>query len=179
MQLRKVEVIPYQREWILLYKEEKQRILKIMEPDQIVIHHIGSTSVHGLSAKPIIDILAEVNDIKIIDLLTPELVQVGYSSKGENSIKGRRFFIKSNEIGERLYHLHAFQKGSPEINRHLVFRDYLRMHPKEAQRYAKIKETAAKKFPFDIEAYMDFKNPIIKELEQEAKNWSNKREESR
>lgn len=171
MAVRKVVVVPYRNEWVELFNKGKQEIIEIVQPNEIVIHHIGSTSVSGLSAKPIIDILAEVDDIRTLDQLTPSFENEGYIGKGENGISGRRYFIKNDLCGERLYHIHAFEKGNLEIERHLVFRDYLRKHPDEAERYAEIKITAASKFPNDIESYIDFKDPIIKELEQKALLW--------
>ncbi|MDP4083788.1 MAG: GrpB family protein [Bacillota bacterium] len=172
---RKVEVVPYREEWEKMFRDETQKLLQIPGAEYIVFNHIGSTSVPGLNAKPIIDLLAEANEIKTFDKLTPVFEEMGYKAKGENGIPGRRYFAKLNEKGEHLFHLHTFQKGNPEIRRHLIFRDFLRENPLEAARYAKIKETAAKTFPFDIESYMNVKNPIIQELEQKASKWEGSR----
>jgi GrpB-like predicted nucleotidyltransferase (UPF0157 family) len=172
MTRRKVEVVPYSPNWEDLFNREQALLKALFGKSQVSIYHIGSTSVPGLSAKPIIDVLIEAENLELIDLVTEEIENAGYESKGENGIAGRRFFQKSNENGVRLYHVHAFEKGNPEIERHLVFRDYLRTHPEQAAKYAEVKQQAAARNPYDIEAYMIEKEPIIKELEQQAYKWS-------
>lgn len=171
MNKRKVEVVPYLFEWKDLFKNEQAHLRHIFSQGEIKIHHIGSTSVPGLSAKPIIDILIEVESLAVIDSAMPALEKAGYQAKGENGIPGRRYFKKNNENGIRLFHVHAFAKGSPEIYRHLVFRDYLQAHPDEARKYGSIKERAAAGNPNDIGSYIHEKTPVIKELENRATEW--------
>ena len=167
---REVEVFPYSPEWENSFNRELALIKELFGKNEVGIYHIGSTSVPGLSAKPIIDVLIEVETLRMMDLVTQDMERAGYEAKGENGIAGRRFFQKSKN-GVRLYHVHAFKKGNPEIERHLVFRDYLRTHPEKAAKYAKVKQQAAARNPYDIETYMIEKEPIIKELEQEALRW--------
>ena len=171
MSKRKVEVVPYHPRWLVLFKEEEALLGKWFHEDEVLIHHIGSTSVPGLSAKPIIDVLLETVSIKLIDEATPMFEEAGYESKGENGIPGRRYFQKVDKQGNHLYHVHAFEKGNPEVQRHLVFRDYLRAHSEQAKKYGEIKEKAAAKHPDNIEAYMDEKDPYIKLIEQQAYVW--------
>lgn len=171
MTKRRVEVVPYHSEWKDLFEKEKQLLATIFQPHVVDIHHIGSTSVPGLSAKPIIDILLAADKLAEVDQATPQIEDVGYEAKGENGIPGRRYFQKSDENGIRKVHLHAYEKGNPELHRHLVFRDYLREHPEEANRYAEVKERAAKMFEYDIESYIAEKSSLVKELEQKALQW--------
>lgn len=171
MTRRRVEVIPYQEEWKQLFENEKECLKNIFHPINVDIHHIGSTSVPGLSAKPIIDILLAADKLADIDQTTAQIVAAGYQAKGENGIPGRRYFQKSDKNGTRKVHLHAFEQGSHELHRHLVFRDYLIEHPEEAKKYAAIKEKAAGKYEFDIESYIAEKSPLVKELEQKALQW--------
>jgi len=171
MTRRRVEVVPYHSEWKDLFDKEKQLLSYIFPPLFADIYHIGSTSVPGLSAKPIIDILLAADKLADVEEATPQIVAAGYEAKGENGIPGRRYFQKSDEDGVRKVHLHAYEKGNLELHRHLVFRDYLREHPKEAKRYAEVKIKAAKKFEYDIESYIAEKSPIVKELEQKALQW--------
>lgn len=168
---RKVEVIPYQEDWEKCFQVEKDLLITSLPQHEVSIHHIGSTSVPGLAAKPIIDILAASNSLGVFEEITPNLEKLGYESRGENGIPGRRYFIKVTPTGDRLVHLHAYQKGNPDIERHLVFRDYLRLHPEQASLYGNIKLEAAKNFSWDIESYIAYKEPIIKELEQKAIEW--------
>jgi len=171
MTRRRVEVVPYNPEWKTLFEKEKQVLESIFEPAKIEIHHIGSTSVPGLSAKPIIDIMLAADILEQVEKATPAIEAAGYESKGENGIPGRRYFQKHDESGIRKVHLHSFEKGSHQLYRHLVFRDYLRAHPSEASKYAAVKETAAQKFEYDIESYIAEKSPTVKELEQKAMQW--------
>lgn len=172
---RKVEVVPYNPSWAALFEKESELIMSLFKPEHLTLHHIGSTSVPNLSAKPIIDILGEVDRLELFDELTPKLDEMNYMAKGENGMKGRRYFYKVTERGSanRTVHLHVFQKGNPEIKRHLLFRDYLRSHPAAVQKYAAIKEKAARLYPEDIDSYMAMKDPVIKNLEAEAIEWGN------
>jgi GrpB-like predicted nucleotidyltransferase (UPF0157 family) len=169
--VRKVEVLPYNYKWPLLYATEAKLITHILGTEMVGIHHIGSTSVPGLQAKPIIDILAEVRDIEKLDELNAGMTMAGYTPRGEYGIPGRRYFFKGSEEMHS-HHLHAFQAGHAEISRHLFFRDYLRSHPEEARQYASLKESLAVRFPCDIEAYMNGKDVFIKELDRRAAAWS-------
>ncbi|MFE8702589.1 GrpB family protein [Cytobacillus sp. FJAT-54145] len=169
---KKVEVLPYNKDWKNAFNNEHVELLKIFG-DKVIFHHIGSTSIEGLCAKPIIDILAEAEELEIYEQHTHQLEQKGYIAKGEFGIPGRRYFSKpkNGEIEDLPVHLHAFQKGSHEITRHLLFRDYLRAHPELAKQYGQVKQEAAKKFPTDIQSYMKEKDSIIKEFERKALIW--------
>ncbi|MDZ5471122.1 GrpB family protein (plasmid) [Bacillus sp. 31A1R] len=171
---RIVEVVPYTKEWKRLYENAEIELKNVFRTTDVTFHHIGSTSVEGLSAKPIIDILAEAADINLFDKHSPELEQIGYFGKGENGIPGRRYFhkVKDGNEAHRLVHLHAFEKGNPEINRHLIFRDFLRAHPEARNEYSEVKERAAKMYRESIDDYIEAKTPIIQELEKKALIWS-------
>ena len=169
--MRKVEVVPYDPAWPLLFEAEAKLLTRMLEREMVRIHHIGSTSVPGLPAKPIIDMLAEVHNIKALDGMNERMTSAGYTPMGEYGIAGRRYFFKGS-LDLHTHHMHAFQEGHPEIARHLLFRNYLRSHPEEAREYACLKESLAARFPTDIEAYMDGKDTFIKELDRRAAVWS-------
>ncbi|WP_245243456.1 GrpB family protein [Mesobacillus selenatarsenatis] len=171
MTRRRVEVVPYNPEWETLFEKEKQLLESIFNGGEVEIHHIGSTSVPGLSAKPIIDIMLAADILEQVDKATTAIEAAGYEAKGENGIPGRRYFQKHDENGIRKVHLHSFEKGSHQLHRHLVFRNYLRAHPSEASKYAEVKEKAALKYEYDIDSYIAEKSPIVKELEQKAMLW--------
>ncbi|WP_456274151.1 GrpB family protein [Bacillus sp. AK031] len=168
---RKVEVTPYNPLWKEQFLHEKKRLNKVFQRDNAIIHHIGSTSVEGLAAKPIIDFLIEVPDISTADERTPELETLGYEAKGENGIPNRRYFFMENEQGIRLFHVHIFPSGSEEVMRHLVFRDYLRTFKDEAEKYGRIKSDLAAKHPTNINAYIEGKNNFVQEMEKRAMEW--------
>lgn len=165
--------MPYDPWWPSLFSAEAERLRAIFVTHLVAIHHIGSTAVPGLSAKPVIDILPVVSDITQVDGLNEALQNLGYSPKGEAGLPGRRFFLKPAE-DFRTHHVHCFQTGNPEIERHLAFRDYLISHPDEARTYGQIKETLAQQFPHDIQGYMDGKDAFIKNLENKALVWYTK-----
>jgi len=168
--MRKVEVVPYNPAWPFLFEAEAELLSVIFGAELVHIHHIGSTSIPGLQAKPIIDMLAEVRDIEKIDSLNSDMIAVGYTPKGEYGIPGRRYFFKGSEE-KHSHHLHAFQSGNTEVARHLLFRDYLRSHQQEVRQYASLKVSLAARFPGDIEAYMQGKDAFIKETDRLAALW--------
>jgi GrpB-like predicted nucleotidyltransferase (UPF0157 family) len=168
---RKVEVTPYNPQWKNQFQSEKERLQKVFHGNQAVIHHIGSTSVEGLAAKPIIDFLIVVSDIEVADDKMKELEDLGYVGRGENGIPDRRYFFLENEDGKRLYHVHIFPSGSEDIERHLVFRDYLKIFKDEAEKYGRLKMDLAAEFPTDIDAYIQGKNDFVIELEKRAVKW--------
>lgn len=155
--------------WPNMFENEASRIREIFGEELISVHHIGSTSVSGLKAKPIIDIMPVVREIKVVDNYNDKMIAFGYEPMGEFGIPGRRYFRKGGD--NRTHQIHVFQFDSKDVERHLAFRDFLRQHPDEANRYAKLKELLAGRFPNDIVAYSEGKNDFVKELEEKAIKW--------
>lgn len=171
---RKVEVTPYRPEWKDQFLKEKRRLEAVFKGDKAVIHHIGSTAVEGLAAKPIIDFLIEVPEIRIADDRTEEMERIGYIGKGENGIPNRRYFFLETPQGERKFHVHIFPAGSIGVERHLIFRDYLRTFEDEAENYGRLKSELAAKYSEDIDAYINGKNDFVQEMEKRAMKWGGK-----
>jgi GrpB-like predicted nucleotidyltransferase (UPF0157 family) len=173
--MRDVIVVPHQADWKEKFEMEKRNLTKLLPA--AIIHHIGSTSVKGLAAKPIIDIMIEVPRLESIDDRTEEFSQLDFVGKGENGIPNRRYFYKG-EGNERAVHLHIFPYGIDHVIRHIAFRDYLRVHEWEAHQYGELKSRLAKKFPHDMEGYIQGKDHFVKDLEKKALDWhkKNKRE---
>ncbi len=168
--VRKIKVVPHDPNWPELFQAEADKLIGILGQEIVAIHHIGSTVIPNISAKPIVDILVTVHDIEKIDQFGEEMIELGYRPQGEFGIPGRRFFIKGSDAN-RTHHAHIFQTGNPEIERHLNFRDYLIAHPEEAQTYSRLKHELTRKFSEDIESYMEGKDGFIKEVEKRAKAW--------
>jgi GrpB-like predicted nucleotidyltransferase (UPF0157 family) len=167
--MRKVEVVPFNENWFVMFEEEERKINNVFGNEIVAIYHIGSTSIPGMYAKPIIDILVEVKDIESVDNYNEQMSALGYRALGEHGISGRRFFRKG-EV-ERTHHVHVFETGSEHITRHLAFKEYMIAHPKEAKAYSELKQKLSKQFPTDIESYIEGKDPFIKETEKKALQW--------
>ncbi len=163
-----VEVVPYNPQWKKAFEAESQRIAKALASNLVVIHHIGSTAIPHIYAKPIIDFLIEVKDINLVTEQTPAMVALGYEAMGEYGLVGRRYFRKEDPPGIRTHHVHIYEIYSPEIERHLAFRDYMIAHPEEAQQYSQLKQELAQKYPEDIEGYMDGKDEFVTRIERKA-----------
>ncbi len=165
-----VVITAYDAKWPALFDEEAAKIQAILGKECIDIHHIGSTAVKGLKAKPIIDIMPVVTHIEKVDAYNLAFSQLGYACMGEFGITNRRYFRKRDDC--RTHHVHIFDVHQQQnILRHLAFRDYLRAHPLAAEAYGQLKERLACMFPNDIEAYCDGKDAFVKDLEQKALAW--------
>lgn len=167
---RRIQVVPYRRDWPARFQEEAKRLRGILGQEVVAIHHIGSTAIPSISAKPIVDILVEVQDITRIDGLNEAMIERGYRPQGAFGIPGRRFFIKG-EDARRTHHVHVFQTGHPRVDEHVWFRDYMVAHPAEARAYGRLKKRLAAQFPEDIEGYVAGKDGFIEEINQKAREW--------
>ena len=167
---RKVEILPYDLVWPLRFQTEALKLADVLFPNSIAAHHIGSTAIPGLAAKPTIDILLDVIDLEALDACNDAMGRLGYIAKGENGIAGRRYFQRLD--GERhLVHIHAFKEGHPEIARHLDFRDYLIGHPQTAQAYQELKLKLASEFRASPQDYTMGKDSFIREVDARAAAW--------
>lgn len=165
-----VRVVPYSSRWPEAYAAEAAAIREALAGILVEIHHIGSTAVEGLAAKPIIDILPVVTDIEAVDGRNDRFTALGYECMGEFGIPGRRYFRKGGE--ERTHQIHIFaQDNQKDILRHLAVRDYLRAHPDAAAAYGRLKQELAAAFPEDIEGYCDGKDAFVQKLEADALAW--------
>ena len=166
---RPIILISHNPQWLEEFKKESRLIAQALSDECVAIHHIGSTAINGIKAKPVIDILPEVRDIEKIDSLNGEMVRWGYTPRGEHGIPLRRFFTKDVN-GVRAYHVHIFQAGNPELTRHLNFRDYLRAHPDEAKAYEALKEDLATQFDNTLD-YANAKSDFVRGMDRRASEW--------
>lgn len=167
--MRTIEVVPYQKEWKELFETEHEKLKQIFGEEALNIYHIGSTSIEHIKAKPIIDILIEVHHINKVDAYNEQMEALGYEAKGEHGIVDRRFFQKGGN--QRTHHVHVFQTGNPEIDRHLAFCDYLRAHPEEAEQYSDLKEQLAETYRHTPDDYTNAKTKFIRAIDEKAKLW--------
>lgn len=132
--VKKVEVVPYNPEWPKIFSDESELIKKALGANCIALHHVGSTSVPELAAKPKIDIIAVVQDLSLPD---HQLDALGYSDSGGFNIPFRRSFTFRSPL--KNVNLHIFEENDPEIELNILFRDYLRSHNEARKQYEAIK----------------------------------------
>lgn len=166
-----IELVPYDPVWPSAFAREAARLKDALGDVLQRLEHIGSTAIPGLTAKPVIDILAIASDVALLDTRSQAFETLGYQVRGEFGIPGRRYFRKDDDIGRRTHHIHAFTVGANEITRHLDFRDYLRAHPAVAEEYRALKESLAAKCGDDPPCYSDGKTDFIRDVEQKAAIW--------
>ena len=165
-----VQVVPYDPSWPSRYRREAALLREALGDCLVEIHHIGSTSVPGLWAKPIIDLLPVVTAVEEADRRRAALEALGYEYLGEFGIPGRRYLRKGGD--HRTHQVHLFGRESrDEIRRHLAVPAYLRCHPDAARDYAQLKRRLARRFPRDIDGYCDGKDAFVKALERAALDW--------
>ena len=161
MKTRKVTVVPYDPQWPQAFAAIRQQVEAVLGEGILGIHHVGSTSVPGLSAKPIIDLDVEIRDMSVFDVVRDGLAAIGYEHEGDLGIPGREAFRYEGKEHLMKHHLYVCPADSMELKRHLTFRDYLRTHPEAVEAYSQIKEEAVRLFPEDIDGYIAHKGAYI------------------
>src|SRR5947207_10854583 len=125
----KVDLVPHSPDWALAAHREIVRLSNTLQSNLIAIHHIGSTAIPGIHAKPILDLMLVVRSLAELDAAKPLIEALGYQWWGEYGIAGRRYCnLDDQATGKRLVQLHCYQMENSQIERHLAFCDYLRSH---------------------------------------------------
>lgn len=166
MRTDKVVVVPYDPAWPLEFQKLAQEIAAALGELALRIEHVGSTAVPGLYAKPILDIDAVVKDEAALPEAIERLAAIGYRHEGDLGVGGRAAF--AYEPGEKpqrmLHHLYVCTADGAELARHIALRDFLISHPYWADAYGRIKREGAALYPRDIDAYLDYKTPVIRKM---------------
>ncbi|HNX48005.1 MAG TPA: GrpB family protein [Methanomassiliicoccales archaeon] len=160
-----VELRDHDPVWKDLFQLERASLLKSLGPLAMTVEHVGSTAVPNLRAKPIIDILVTVNEIRL-DALEDSLGRLGYVHVPIGDPE-RLFFRKGMP---RTHHVHVVRHGGNEHRKHLIFRDRLIAHPEELAEYERLKESLALRFREDRQAYSDGKDGFIVMILDRAKD---------
>ncbi|MBR6772412.1 MAG: GrpB family protein [Clostridia bacterium] len=160
----RVTVVPYDENWKRDFERIKNHIMPVADGLILRIEHVGSTSVEGLCAKPIIDIDAVIKDYSVFDALVKKLSEIGYVHEGNLGIKDREAFDYRGDTVLPKHHLYVCPVFSAELRRHVSFRDYLRENREDMVRYSRVKEEGARMFPDSIEGYIAHKSPCIEEI---------------
>ena len=170
-----VELAPHSSDWSKKAAAEIARLRDVIGKDIVLsMHHVGSTAIPAILAKPTIDLAAEVTDHALLATRKERLEALGYQWHGEFGLPGRRFLsLMGGSPRKRLFNLHCYETGSNSVRRHLAFRDYMRAHPDKAKAYEAEKLRAKAAQPDDTTAYSAEKGEWIKAAEAEALAWYN------
>ncbi|MCM3705050.1 GrpB family protein [Cytobacillus firmus] len=158
----------YTSDWVKQFQEEREILKWIIGEKVIAIEHIGSTSVEGLGAKPILDIAIGVNDLEVVSEFIEPLKQIGYEFVYHKEFPERRFFRKG-QWRAGTHHLHFYKFQGEHWNNQILFRNYLRNNPGVSKEYHQLKVDLAEKFQFDRVSYTENKAPFIQNVLQKAK----------
>ena len=165
-----VTLAAYNPGWPQMAASHAER-LRVLGSILVIVHHIGSTAVPGLAAKPIIDLMPLVTNLADLDRGRWRVEALGYNWHGELGISGRRYCTLSDETGIRIVQLHFFKADSPHVKRHIAFRNYLRTHPQAASAYEDEKRRARDLHPNNSYAYTEEKAAWIRSVEAAALIW--------
>jgi GrpB-like predicted nucleotidyltransferase (UPF0157 family) len=157
-----VEIVDYDPFWPQAYKNERRRILSVISHPGLRVEHIGSTAVPGLAAKPIVDILIGVPDLREAMTCIAGLRALGYEYVPvvEVAMPYRRFLRKQRD-GYRTHHVHILEPSHEAWDRHLIFRDHLRANPHDANEYEQLKRRLARRCRFDVAGYTHGKSEFV------------------
>ena len=167
-----VKIILYKKEWAREFEREKARISKVCGDRVVAIEHIGSTSVPGLAAKPIIDIAVGIKTLKDAEKLLKPLDTIGYHFY--KKFQRQRLFVAKGPDARRTHYLHVMRYNGAKWKSDQLFRDYLRSHPKAVKQYSELKKKLAGAHADDRQTYSDNKNTFIKSVIAKAKKSSQK-----
>ena len=160
---RLIAVVDYNPQWAASFRAERRLILAAVGQVVVDLEHFGSTSVPGLAAKPIVDLLAGVRTLEGVRALAGALLAIGYADCGIQ-VPGRQLFAKGGPYNEATHHLHFVEYGTPAWRDPLRFRDRLRMDPELARHYAELKRQLARTHGNDINGYSDGKSDFVRSV---------------
>ena len=164
MKTRKITVVPYDPLWERAFEEIAAELEAALGSLALSVEHVGSTAVAGMSAKPCIDVDVVIESYAVFDEVVRRLALVGYLHEGDLGIREREAFCYTDKPHLALHHLYVCPKDSPELRRHIAFREFLKANPWAVREYSAIKEEAARLFPHDVERYIAYKSPCIEKL---------------
>ena len=162
-----VKLYPYDSEWAVEFQKEKERLLELLSVYNLNIQHVGSTSLVGCPAKPVIDIFIGVESLEIAEKIIPVMVQNGYINK--INVPNEVYFKKISN-GLTTHHIHVADMYGEVWNSQILFRDYLNSHPEILKQYIELKERLASMYPDDRDSYAKGKHQFIEDVIYEAKN---------
>jgi GrpB-like predicted nucleotidyltransferase (UPF0157 family)/GNAT superfamily N-acetyltransferase len=169
-----IEIATYNPRWLDLFQDESNRIKNILGDHLKQIYHIGSTAIPNMPAKPVIDMILVCDNLDEISSIEKKLGELQYFNLSRQIIPHKSFFIRRH-AATISFHLHIHETGSPQIKRHVNFRDYVIQHPEDAKAYATLKINLAKQFANDRNNYVFGKDKLVQEIDAKAKLWSDRK----
>lgn len=164
---RPIEVVNYDPAWPTLFADIAAHVQAAFADGPLSrMEHVGSTSILGLPAKPVVDIDVVIPTRADLPDAVARLATLGYVHQGDLGITSREAFRSPPDLPR--HNLYVCAEDSPELRRHLLFRDYLRAHPDDARRYGDLKRDLAARHVTDTDAYVDGKTDFIKGILQKA-----------
>jgi GrpB-like predicted nucleotidyltransferase (UPF0157 family) len=170
----RVTLAPHDPQWARMAEYEAARLKHKLGDVLVTVHHMGSTSIPGIAAKPTVDLMPTVTTLDALEARRGDVEALGYLWRGEFGIADRRYCVLERE-GKRVFHTHFFVDGHENVVQQLLFRDYLRAHREEALAYEAIKREAAAAHPWNSLAYNDHKSAWIIACQERAEAWAGQR----
>jgi GrpB-like predicted nucleotidyltransferase (UPF0157 family) len=161
----RVELKLYDPEWPLMFERIRDHVWPAIQHAAMCLEHVGSTSVPGLRAKPVIDACIVVASPRDIPHVVKALARIGYVHRGDLGVPDREAFKPPASLPK--HHLYASHRGSLSLKNHLGLRDYLRANPDVAVAYGDLKASLASRFPDDIDSYIAGKTGFILNILQQ------------
>lgn len=169
----RVTLEPHNPAWARMAEAEAGRLKTALGETLVTVHHMGSTAIPGIAAKPVVDLMPTVTSLEALEARRSSVEALGYLWRGEFGIPERRYCVLERD-GKRVFHTHFFVDGHANVARQLLFRDYLRAHREEALAYETIKREAATAHPWDSMAYNDHKSAWIRACQERAEAWASR-----
>jgi GrpB-like predicted nucleotidyltransferase (UPF0157 family) len=154
-----VTIVPHDVRWARLFEEARSELRAAMGQSIIDVHHVGSTSVPGLCAKPVLDLLVSISDLRQGAALVPQLAELGYELRPDDIPE--RLFFRRRRVSVRTHHLSLAEPGSHYYAVTIAFRDALRRDRALAASYGDLKLRLARQFPTDRESYQNGKSEFV------------------
>ncbi len=172
-----VVISDYDDSWPAQFEEEKELLEGAIGEIVTSIEHIGSTSIPGLAAKPVIDLMVGVRTLDDAEECIAPIEKLGYIyvPEFEGTMPERRYFRRTAANGSTTHQLHMVTEPGAFWQRHIEFCDYLRAHPKVSVEYSKLKRTLAESFGTDRHGYTIAKGDFIRRVERKAQQWARKK----
>ncbi len=168
---RKYSISEYDPNWVNQFESIKDLLTEVFGNKAIKIEHVGSTSIPGMKAKPLIDVLVVVEKMQDLSQEKERMVSAGYEWGADYIGPNTLLFFKLGPNGEKLENIHVCEKDAPKTRQFLVMRDFFRAHPEKAKQYSDLKEVNSKIHPEDYPAYRAAKSPFLAQMEKEAYEW--------